>query len=108
MTPNVPQTGCPSSRQTGPTIVSIVGESCLGGWYNGLSSPSFGGRFIILSTSPADHAPLSPLTLQCSAAPSPHNREPVSKATPSAPAPAQSSSLGDTTVTSLPHSWDQK
>src|SRR2546421_9591189 len=30
MTPNVPQTGFPSYGRTGPTIVSIVGESCLG------------------------------------------------------------------------------
>ena len=28
----------------------IVGESCLGDRYNGLSSPSFGGRFIVISS----------------------------------------------------------
>src|SRR5437588_151890 len=47
----IPQTRFPyyGRASAADACVGIVGESCLGGRYNGLSSPSFWGRFIAIS-----------------------------------------------------------
>src|SRR2546430_15875441 len=63
--------------------------------------------FSILSTSPADHTPGSPLVLLRLEAPSPCNRPPISTSTLSLPVPPRPSFQDGTTATPPRHSHDQ-